>query len=286
MKLSTIMPYFSFLVGYCFDTSTFKSYLNTRFILSFARTTMLRLAQHRHDQAIDMLQTDESVRGVARRFACNRVAIYDLQRRFQDTGRTLDRQRSGRPRVTTPNQDRRIRLIHIRDRFCSAAGTAAETPGRANNHISAKSVIRRFREHGLRTRRPYVGMVINDRRRRLRRNWANNHRRGVWKNQDWLRVIFSDESRFKLYRADGRQRVYRRISERFAPCYVNPVDSFGGGSVMVWGAIQFGWRSQFLVVDGNLTANRYLDTVLSNQIIPYVSFTMTPFLCTTTRALA
>ena len=113
-------------------------------------------------------------------------------------------------------------------------------------------------------------MVINDRRRRLRRNWANNHRRGVWRNQDWRRVIFSDESRFKLYRADGRQRVYRRIGERFAPCNVNPVDRFGGGSVMVWGAIRFGWRSQLLVVDGYLTANRYLDTVLSNQIIPYM----------------
>ena len=79
------------------------------------------LAQHSCDQAIGMLQAGKSVRGVAHRFGCSRVAIYDLQRRFQDTGRTLDRQRSGHPRVTTPNQDRRIRLIHILDRFCSAA---------------------------------------------------------------------------------------------------------------------------------------------------------------------
>ena len=48
------------------------------------------------------------------------------------------------------------------------------------------------------------------------------------------------------------------------------MDRFGGGSVMVWGAIWFGGRSQLLVVDGNLTANGYLATVLSNQIISYV----------------
>ena len=137
-EAESIMPYFSFLVGYSFDTRTFRFYLYTRFILSIARTTMPRLMQHSRDQAIGMLQAAESVRGVARRFGCSRVAIYDLQRRFQDTGRTLDRQSSGRPRVTTPNQDRRIRLIHIRDRFRSAAATAAETPGRANNRFSEK----------------------------------------------------------------------------------------------------------------------------------------------------
>ena len=113
-------------------------------------------------------------------------------------------------------------------------------------------------------------MVINDWRRRLQRKWANNHRRGVWRNQDWRRVIFSDNARFKLYRADGRQPIYRRIGERFAPFNVNPVDRFGGGSIMVWGAFWFGWRSLLLVVDGNLTANRYLDIMLSNQIILYV----------------
>ena len=162
-KAESIMPYFFFIVGYCFDTRTFRFYLYTRFILSIARTTMPQLAQHSRDQAIGMLQAGESVRGVARRFGCSRVAIYDLQRCFQGTGLTLDRQRSGRPRVRTANQDRRNRLNHIRDRFCSAAATAAETPGRANNRISAKTVMRRLREHGLRARRPYVGMVINDR---------------------------------------------------------------------------------------------------------------------------
>ena len=85
-------------------------------------------------------------------------------------------------------------------------------------------------------------------------------------------MMFSDESRFTLYRGDGHQRIYRRIGEHFAPFNINPVDRFGGGSVMVWGAIRFSWRSQLLVVDGNLTANRYLDTVLSNQIILYVQF--------------
>lgn len=231
---------------------------------------MPRLPQHCRDQAIGMLEAGNSVNMVARRFGCTRMAIYQLQRRYRDTGRTQDRPRSGRPRVTTPIQDRRIRLLHLRDRFRSATTTAFETPGRANNRISSNTVIRRLREHGLRPRRPHIGMVLDDRRRQRRRAWANNHYRDHWRLQNWRRVIFSDESRFQLYRADGRQRVYRRYGERFARCAVSQVDRFGGGSVMVWGAIRFGWKSPLLIIDGNLTANRYMNTVLGAEVVPYV----------------
>ncbi len=46
-----------------------------------------------------------------------------------------------------------------------------------------------------------------------------------------------DESRVSLYRADGRQHVWRCVSERCAG--VNVVDrvAHGGGGVMVWYAM-------------------------------------------------
>jgi hypothetical protein len=52
--------------------------------------------------------------------ACNRPIVL---------GSTPDRVRSGRPRVTTPAQDRHIRLRHLRDRFTTATSTAAAIPG-------------------------------------------------------------------------------------------------------------------------------------------------------------
>ena len=73
-----------------------------------------------------------------------------------------------------------------------------------------------------------------------------------------------------LYRADGRRRVYRRRGERFADACVVERDRFGGGSVMVWGGIFHGIKSQLIIVAGNMTAVRYRDEILRPVAVPLV----------------
>ncbi len=70
----------------------------------------------------------------------------------------------------------------------------------------------------------------------------------------WRGVFFTDESRFSLYRADGRQCVRPCVGERFAD--VNIVDrvAHGGGGVMVWAGICYGQRTQVHFIDGILNA--------------------------------
>ena len=72
----------------------------------------------------------------------------------------LDRPRSGRPRVTSPQEDRFIRLSHHRHRFQPATLTAATHPGRQGNRINAQTVRRRLHALGLRSRFAYRGMLL------------------------------------------------------------------------------------------------------------------------------
>ena len=76
-------------------------------------------------------------------------------------------------------------------------------------------------------------------------------------HQNWARVIFSDESRFSLSFADGS--CYHRRNERFADNCILESNRFGGGSVMVWGAINAGFCSDLIILNGTLTAHRYID---------------------------
>ena len=82
--------------------------------------------------------------------------------------------------------------------------------------------------------------------------------------------MFSDESRYLLYRADGRQRVYRRDGERYRDNCLIERDRFGGGGLMVWAGISYGHRTPLVFIDGSLTAQRYVDVVLRPVVVPYV----------------
>ncbi len=79
-----------------------------------------------------------------------------------------------------------------------------------------------------------------------------------------------DESRFSLYRADGRQRVWRCVGERFAD--VNVVDRVaqGGGGVMVWAGVCYGQQTQVYYIDGILNAQRYRDEILRPIVVPFI----------------
>ena len=235
---------------------------------------MLRMSQVSRDQAIGMLMTGATQDDVAKRFRVAPSTISHLQRRFQGNGVTRDRPLPGQPHVTTQAQDCYIHTTHLRDWFRAVAQTAAETRGRTRPQVCPRTVSRRLREEGIRPYHARVGVMLDQRRRRIRLEWARIHsnRNRDWRNARWRDVIFSDESRFLLFRHDGRRRVYRRRGERNAAQCVVQQDCFGGGGVMVWGAILgHGWRSALVFLEGALKARRYIDLILRNHVVPYVS---------------
>jgi hypothetical protein len=92
--------------------------------------------------------------------------------RVRTASTTSDRRRSGRLRETPLRQDRHITLIHLRNRFVTAVGTARRTPGIRNNRISDQTVRYRLRQSGLRSGHPLKGMELKRRHRIARLQWA------------------------------------------------------------------------------------------------------------------
>ena len=84
----------------------------------------------------------------------------------------------------------------------------------------------------------------------------------------WSRIIFTDESRFLLRPKDGRNRVWRYRGERFdEQCTVEQI-AHGGGSVHVWGAICRTGRSALLILRSSVNGLTYKQ-VLEQQLLPW-----------------
>ena len=225
---------------------------------------MPRLNDADRNRILGLLEAGVSQNQISRQFNVARSTVVRLVRRVRQTGSVSDRPRPGQPRVTSRRQDVFIRQRHLRDRTVTTQSTAPLVIGTRGRPIHRRTVSRRLREFNIRCYRPYRGPILTRRHRLNRVNWARNHQRAF----NWRQVVFSDESRFNLHHNDGRMRVYRRRGERFADPAVIERDRYGGGSVMVWGAINYDFRSQVVVINGNLTARRYIDEVLRPELVP------------------
>ena len=80
------------------------------FLLTLKNTKikMPRVPAHLRERALGMLQGGMRTADVAKAINCNVRTVRRLRQGYRETGRTADCPRSGRPRVTTPAQDRYI----------------------------------------------------------------------------------------------------------------------------------------------------------------------------------
>ncbi|XP_071088871.1 uncharacterized protein [Haliotis cracherodii] len=166
---------------------------------------MPRLSGNERQQTIGRLQAGQSAQVVANAFNVNVRTIYRLQHRHNTTKASEDRPRSGRPRVTTPRQDRFIIRQLLQNRFRMATETARQTIDNHQRAISDRTVRRRQTANNISCHRPARVPILRDRHRQARQQWARQHQN--WRQQQWRRIIFTDESHYCVSTVDGRVRI-------------------------------------------------------------------------------
>ncbi|KAG8313923.1 hypothetical protein J6590_104055, partial [Homalodisca vitripennis] len=71
-------------------------------------------------QVIGMYKTGSSYRTIASKLHVSKTCVENTVRRFNLAGTVIDAPRSGRPRKTTPRQDRKLLVMSKKDRNASA----------------------------------------------------------------------------------------------------------------------------------------------------------------------
>ncbi|GFW86538.1 transposable element Tcb2 transposase [Trichonephila clavipes] len=172
---------------------------------------------------------------------------------------------SGRPRGTTPTDDRYIVLQARRNRRQTAGEIARHTTQATGRQISRFTVARRLHGGGLFARRPVRCVPLTPAHRRRRSLWCREHRN--WRDNEWGRVLFTDESRFSLNSHSHRILIWRERGSRNHPSNIIERDRYGGRGVLVWGGIMLSSRTDLHIFDaGSVNETRYCNEIL----LPYV----------------
>ncbi|GFW30067.1 HTH_Tnp_Tc3_2 domain-containing protein [Trichonephila clavipes] len=116
-----------------------------------------------------------------------------LSQRLQNDGNVSRCYSTGRPRVTTTNDDWYLAVIAKRNRRITASDLSRQLSSATSTTVSRQTVYRRLGHIGLYARRPVRCVPLTATHCRLRLTWSREHT--FWTPQQWSCVMFSDESR-------------------------------------------------------------------------------------------
>lgn len=166
---------------------------------------------------------------IAREIPCNLNTVGHWIRRWEEQRSLDDADRSGRPRCTSVDTDQRIEDFAEE----KVSMTPKDIVRELDLPVSARTVRRRLDEVGLHGRVQQEEYAYTDENIRRRISFAEGYTN--WDEDDWSRVMFSDETHFYLGH-HGREYVQRPVGAALDPKYTLKTERLEG-KVSLWGCI-------------------------------------------------
>ncbi|GFV17536.1 transposable element Tcb1 transposase [Trichonephila clavipes] len=180
-------------------------------------------------------------------------------------GRIIGKLEEGRSVTSVAAEFGIAHSITRRIRRQTAGEIARRTTQATGRPISRFTVARRLHGGGLFARRPVRCVPLMPAHRRRRSLWCREHRN--WRDNEWGRVLFTDESSFSLSSDSHRILIWRERGSRNHSSNIIERDRYGGRGVLVWGGIMLSSRTDLHIFDaGSVNGTRYCNEILLTYV--------------------
>ncbi|GBL82965.1 Transposable element Tc1 transposase [Araneus ventricosus] len=247
-----------------------KVKLFTSSLKAFQCNNRIVMAQRKHlddflrGRIIGRLECGCTQLEVSEELVIAQSVISRLWQRFQDDGNVSRCYSTGRPRVTTPNEDRYLAVTAKRNRRSTASDLSRQLSSATGTTVSRQTVYRRLGHIGLYARRPVRCVPLTATHCRLRLAWSREY--ALWTQQQWSCVMFSDESRFSLQSDSRRTFIWKAPGTRYHQENIIERHRYGGAVWLVWGGIILGSRTDLHVQSVTMTGHIYRDVILEQHV--------------------
>jgi len=167
---------------------------------------------------------------IASQLGRSKSAINKLIKMYKETGAVDVKPRSGRPKKLTDEDEENI-ITKVKK---SRKFTAREIADYLNLQVSTATIKRALNRKGyygrVAAKKPFI--TAENARRRL--EWCKQHT--TLTEEDWKKVIWSDETSVEIGRQSRQIKVWRRHGERLKKHCLIPTFKSGRTSVSVWAA--------------------------------------------------
>ena len=222
------------------------------------------LSRDTREIIIKLLQQGKYQRDIAEQLDVSRCAVQKAISTWKKSGALTPTYSAGRPRKTTPRDDRVIIQKCLSNRHLNSTELTKELKDRSGTQVSSSTVRRRLLSAGLKACRPRKKPLFSKIQRKRRLEWTKDKR--FWTFAQWRRVLFSDESRFTVQNHTGSCYVRRQTGEEYSPLCTLPTIKHPQ-SLMVWGCMTADGVGRLTVCDGMMNGQKYIST-LKNMMLP------------------
>uniref|UniRef100_A0A3B5QWB7 Tc1-like transposase DDE domain-containing protein n=1 Tax=Xiphophorus maculatus TaxID=8083 RepID=A0A3B5QWB7_XIPMA len=199
------------------------------------------------ERIVKLLEEGNPSRMVAKDVGCSQSAVSKIWTKYKQHGMVVKAKRTGRPRKTSKRQDKQLKEVGV--------------------NVCDRTVRNRLKEMGFQYRKAKRKPALTPKHKRTRLQWAKE--RQSWTVDDWMKVVFSDESRICIGQGDDAGTfVWCRSSEIYEEACLKKTTKFPQ-SLMIWGCMSGKGTGEMTVVNSSINAQVYID-ILDSFLIPSI----------------
>lgn len=228
-----------------------------------------QLSESEKKTILALIESGMRARTVASTLNRSESTISKFLKRFREAGTIKNKDRSGRPKLFTDRDKRKLSKIVKADRRQPLRDITMKFNDSNLQPCSSRTIQRNLHSMGFKRRAVVKRMVVRKVNQKKRIDWCRARLHWTINNQ-WKHIIFSDEMMIVL-KPDGQLKVWRKVWEKMRPECLGYLPECVGKTLklMVWGCMTYTGMGTLAFIDGNMNSVKYID-ILETYLWPVV----------------